>query len=217
MRKKNACYSINVLFFAVLLLLPGVSRAGGLYLNEFGTPSMGVAGAGANAVASDASTSFHNAAGMTRIKGKELMGTGGFLYSTVKFDPDNDTPISGGDGGDAGGPAPMIGAFYVHSLSDKWKLGANLITLTGAVLDYDDDWTGRYLNTEVTLLTMTFYPSIAYRVNDWLSLGGGPQVMYADLEMKAKAPPPNGDQDLRPPRIQRSHLHDLSKSPAITS
>ena len=171
-------------------MIPSVSTAGGLYINEFGTPSMGVAGAGANAVASDASTSFHNAAGMTRIKGHELMGTAGVLNATVKFDPDGDTPIPGGDGGSAGGPAPIIGGFYVHSLSEKWKLGANLITITAAILDYDDDWTGRYLNTEVTLLTMTFYPSIAYRVNNWLSLGGGPQIMYADLEMKAKAPPP---------------------------
>jgi long-chain fatty acid transport protein len=86
-------------------MIPGVGRAGGLYINEFGTPSMGVAGAGANAVANDASTSFHNAAGMTRIKGNELMGTGGLIYSTVKFDPDADTPIPGGNGGDAGGLA----------------------------------------------------------------------------------------------------------------
>jgi len=192
--RKNMNSHLSVLFFlAILLLIPAVSIAGGLYINEFGTPSMGTAGAGANAVASDASTSFHNAAGMTRIKGKELMGTGGLLYATVKFDPDSDTPISGGDGGNAGGAAPIVGGFYVHSLSDKWKLGANLITITGAILDYDDDWTGRYLNTDVKLLTVTFYPSVAYRVNDWLSLGGGPQIMYADLELKAKAPPPNGN------------------------
>jgi len=184
-----AIYLPLAVFLLLFLVLPGTGTAGGLYLNEFGTPSMGVAGAGANAVADDASTSFHNAAGMTRIKGNELMGTAGVLKATVKFDPDSDTPIPGGDGGDAGGLAPIISGFYVHSLSDRWKLGANLITITGAVLDYDDDWAGRYLNTEVTLLTMTFYPSIAYRVNSWLSLGGGPQIMYADLEMKLKAPP----------------------------
>jgi long-chain fatty acid transport protein len=191
------CHLLVVLFSTIFLITPCVSSAGGLYINEFGTPSMGVAGAGANAVASDASTSFHNPAGMTRINGNELMGTAGLLYATVKFDPDADTPITGGDGGDAGGPAPIIGGFYVHSLSDKWKLGANLITITGAVLDYDDDWAGRYLNTELTLLTMTFFPSIAYRVNNWLSLGGGPQIMYADLEMKAKAPPPNGNGEVK--------------------
>jgi long-chain fatty acid transport protein len=186
----KTCHLLVALFSILLLAVPSVSKAGGLYLNEFGTPSMGVAGAGANAVASDASTSFHNPAGMTRIKGNELMVTAGLLDAAVKFDQDPDTPVPGGDGGDAGGLAPIIGGFYTHSLSDRWKLGANLITLTGAVLDYDDDWTGRYLNTEVTLLTMTFAPSIAYKVNDWLSLGGAVEVMYADLEMKAKAPLP---------------------------
>jgi len=185
------------LCFILILGIPCICTAGGLYLNEFGTPSMGVAGAGANAVAVDASTSFHNAAGMTRIKGTELMGTAGVLNSTVKFDPAADTPIPGGDGGDAGGPGPIIGGFYAHSLSDKWKLGANLITISGAILDYDDDWTGRYLNTDVRLLTMTFYPSVAYRVNNWLSLGGGPQVMYANLELKAKAPPPKGTGEVK--------------------
>jgi len=205
-RKKEKHGQINLaghllvaLFSILFLTSPSVSTAGGLWLNEFGTPSMGVAGAGANAVASDASTSFHNPAGMTRIKGNELMGTAGLLNATVKFDPDANTPVSGGDGGDAGGLAPIIGGFYVHSLSDRWKVGANLITITGAVLDYDDDWAGRYLNTEVTLLTLTFFPSVAYRVNDWLSLGGGPQIMYADLEMKAKAqlPGPGGDGEVK--------------------
>jgi len=192
MNAKTNRIKISAIIASFFIFINTTALAGGLYLNEFGTPSMGVAGAGANAVASDASTSFHNAAGMTRIKGTELMGTAGLLNATVKFDPDSDTPIPGGDGGDAGGLGPIVGGFFVHSLSDKWKLGANLITISGAVLDYDDDWTGRYLNTEVKLLTMTFYPSIAYRVNNWLSLGGGPQVMYANLEIKAKAPPPNG-------------------------
>ena len=197
MNDKTNRVKISAIIASFYIFINTTALAGGLYINEFGTPSMGVAGAGTNAVASDASTSFHNPAGMTRIKGKELMGTGGFIYSTVKFDPDADTPIAGGNGGDAGGPAPVLGGFYVHSLNDRWKLGASLISISGALLDYDDDWTGRYLNTDVTLLTLTFYPSVAYRVNNWLSLGGGPQIMYADLELKAKAPPPIGNGEVK--------------------
>ena len=102
-RIHTAYYLFVALSFILIVGLPAVGTAGGLYLNEFGTPSMGVAGAGANAVASDASTSFHNPAGMTRIKGNELMGTAGALKATVEFDPDADTPVTtGGDGGDAG-------------------------------------------------------------------------------------------------------------------
>lgn len=83
-------------------MIPGISTAGGLYINEFGTPSMGVAGAGANAVASDAPTSFHNAAGMTRIKGKELMGTGELLYATVRFVTPPGSNTSGATGSRSG-------------------------------------------------------------------------------------------------------------------
>jgi long-chain fatty acid transport protein len=181
----------------LLVVVAQPSWAGGLYISEFGTPSMGVASAGSQAVASDASTAFHNPAGMTRLDGKQLMLTGGALYSTVKFDRDADTPIDGGNGGDAGGSAPIFGQFYVHSLSDRLKLGANIISITGAVLDYNDDWTGRYLNTEVTLFTITLNPTLAYRVTDWLSIGGGPQIMYANLEMKLRAPPPNGTGEVK--------------------
>jgi long-chain fatty acid transport protein len=201
--KRNLLFSIlrgSYILVLAYMLLPaftGRAWAGGLYISEFGTPSMGVAAAGAQAVASDASTAFHNPAGMTRIKGKELMLTGGALYSTVKFDPDNNTPIQGNNGGDAGGPAPILGQFYVHSLTERLKLGANIISITGAVLEYDDDWTGRYLNTDVTLITITLNPTLAYRVTDWLSIGGGPQIMYADLEMKLKAPPQAGNGEVK--------------------
>ncbi len=199
MMKNTKRYNVlhTFLWFFISFIFSETAWAGGLYISEFGTPSMGVASAGAQAVASDASISFHNPAGMTRLSGKQLMVTGGLLYSTVKFDPDSDTPIPGGDGGDAGGLAPLLGAFYVHSLTDDLKLGANIISITGAVLDYDDDWSGRYLNTEVTLLSVTFNPTLAYRITDWLSVGGGPQIMYANLEMKTKVPPPNGTGEVK--------------------
>jgi long-chain fatty acid transport protein len=188
---KNTCQCIVVLVI-LANVLAGSAWAGGLYIGEFGTPSMGVAGAGANAVANDASTSFHNPAGMTRLESNELMVTGGLFYADIKFDPAPDTPIGGNDGGSAGSIAPLLGGFYVHSLSDDLKLGVNLISITGAVLDYDDSWAGRYQSDEVTLLSITLNPTIGYKVNDWLSIGGGPMFMYATLEMKLFAPPPNG-------------------------
>lgn len=46
--RKIVCYTIIAFFFVTLFMIPGVGRAGGLYINEFGTPSMGVAGAGAH-------------------------------------------------------------------------------------------------------------------------------------------------------------------------
>lgn len=180
MKKNN--YLIPL--FVFVLFLPFKAGAGGLYLNEFGTPSMGTAGAGAQAWAADASTSFHNAAGMTRIEGNQLMLTGGLLNASIEFDPAPNTPVFGDDGGQAGGLAPVMGAFYVHSLSDDFKLGLNVISISAAVMDYGDTWTGRYLVKEVSLFTLTFNPSIAYKVNDWLSVGGGVGLLYGKLDEK---------------------------------
>ena len=162
---------ISLLFYLLMrLLFAGQALAGGLYLEEFGTPSMGVASAGAEAVAVDASTSWHNPAGMTRIQGSELMLTGGLAYSRVKFDQDANNVVNGGNGGDAGGAVPVGGGFFLHSLSEDLKFGFNLYSISGALLDYNDDWVGRYQVEEVSIFTITFNPTIAYRVNDWLSL-----------------------------------------------
>ena len=167
--------------------------AGGLYLEEFGTPSMGVASAGAEAVAVDASAAWHNPAGMTRLDGNQLMVAGGLVYTRVKFDQAPGNIVSGGDGGDAGGPAPMGGAFYTHSLSEDLKLGLSLFSISAALLDYDTGWVGRYQCQEVSIFTMAMNPSVAYQVNDWLSIGGGPSVVYGDLDLKVAAPPPAGN------------------------
>ena len=113
------CGVINSLAFRIVILCCLVSaalttsvQAGGLYLHEYGTPSMGTAGAGSPAWGDDASTVFHNPAGMTRVQGKELMVTGMLVKSRVKFDTSFVAPvIGGGDGGDAGGLAP-VGALF---------------------------------------------------------------------------------------------------------
>lgn len=100
----NVKYDRSRLFWVAVALFSMTQAifAGGLFLNEFGTPSMGTAGAGAQAWGDDASTSLHNPAGLTRIEGKQFMATGGIVSSRVKFDA-TASPVSGGSGGDAGG------------------------------------------------------------------------------------------------------------------
>ena len=177
------CTTFVILPFATAI-------AGGLYLNEFGTSAMGTAGAGAQAYASDASTAWHNPAGMTRIDGRQFSAAAGLIYADVKFDSDSDTPESGGDGGQAGGFAPLVSSHYVHSLSDDFKLGMNVVALSGAALDYNDDWTGRYLGQEVELLTISFVPNIGYRISEKLSVGAGLNIMYGNLDLNAAIPDP---------------------------
>ena len=181
---KNSILSRLFLYTLMLTFLASPALAGGLYINEFATPSLGTAGAGAQAWADNASIAFFNPAGMTRLEGKELMLGGGLIYTDVKFDPASDTPVAGGDGGNAGSLAPLINAFYVHSLSNNLKFGIDLISISAAVLDYDDNWAGRRQCLSTEIFTITLHPSLAYRVNNWLSIAGGVGLIYAELDLE---------------------------------
>lgn len=168
---------------------PGVAHAGGLYVGEFGTPSMGTASAGAVASASDASTALHNPAGMTRLDEHQLMLGAAPGITQITFDPAGDTPTPGSDGGNQGGFVPIVSASYVHKLSERWRLGAALLSVSGAVLDPRDNWVGRNQITEVSLFTLSLAPTVAYRVTDWLSLAAGPIVTYGSLNFELASPP----------------------------
>jgi long-chain fatty acid transport protein len=175
--------SCSLFLFTVLAATSAWSA--GLWLYEYGAPDMGTAAAGRAALAKDASTAGGNPAGMTRLERSELLlGTQPMIYS-AKFEADSRTTVSGGNGGDAGGFIGALGLFYVHSLTKDLKLGVATGTYFGLGLDYDDSWAGRYYVQEAELITFGVNPSIAYRVNNWLSVGGGFSVVYAELSQKA--------------------------------
>jgi long-chain fatty acid transport protein len=52
----------------------------------------------------------------------------------------------------------------------------------GAGLNYDDNWVGRYYVQETRFLGISFLPSIAYRVNDKLSLGASVNAMLGSYK-----------------------------------
>jgi len=174
----------------IVVFLATPAWSGGLYIQEFATPSLGTANAGAQAWADNASTAFFNSAGMTRLDGKELMLGADLLYTDIKFDPAPNTPVAGSDGGSAGESGSLLNAFYVHSLSDDLKFGVGLFSTSAAVLTYDDNWAGRFQNQNIEILTVTLNPSLAYRVNDWFSIGGGIGLVYATLDMEVAIPRP---------------------------
>jgi long-chain fatty acid transport protein len=79
---------------------------------------------------------------------------------------------------------PGGGAFVTHSLSRDLKLGFSVAGNFGSMLDYDDDWVGRYRVQDATILGVSFVPSMAYRVNEQLSLGAGINAMYGKFKQQ---------------------------------
>jgi long-chain fatty acid transport protein len=173
------------------------AQAGGLFIQEFGTPTQATASAGAQAKANDASTALHNPAGMTRLDDHALMLTAGLLVGDIKFDPSPATPFPGsGDGGQQGGPGPVLGAHYVHRLLDREdaeyfdriRLGFSLGSVSAAVLDPDDGWAGRFEVQKLGLITLSGIPSVAVRLHETFSLAAGASLMYGRMNYKVAVP-----------------------------
>lgn len=189
------------------------AQAGGLYLSEFGTAEMGVAGAGETARASDASTAIFNPAGMTRLDDHQLNLGLAPGYGQTKFDPDSGTTRTGGDGGNQGGFVPLLGSSYSHKLTERWRAGAALISIAGATLDPDNDWVARSQVSEISLFTLTFIPSLAVELTDWLSIGGGPAITYGNLDwdLIATLPGPLG----REAKVKVENADDIATAAYI--
>ena len=177
-------YHCVLLVILGLCLLVSTAGAGGLILYELGTPDLGTAGAGRAAMAADASTAALNPAGMTRLERSQMLAALQGLYIDTRFDT-KEAAFGGGDGGNAGGFVPAGSFHYVHSITPDWKVGISAGSYFGLGVDYGDDWAGRYYSTEAELLTFGINPSVGYRVNDWLSVGGGFNIVYAELTQKA--------------------------------
>ena len=157
--------------------------AGGLIAYEVGTADVGLASAGYNARAQDASTVFTNPAGMTRLEGTQLLAAGQLDYGKTKFSIGTGTsPELGTDsGGNAFGSDGWFlggGGFFSYSASPQLKLGFAMTGNFGAPLEYDDNWVGRYYVQKATMLGLSFLPSIAYKATDKLSLGASVNAMY---------------------------------------
>jgi long-chain fatty acid transport protein len=181
---------VVALAFSVPLLASPV-QAAGLYLYEAGTPDLGMAAAGRAALAQDASTVLGNPAGMTRLDRSQITGSMYTILPSMQFDRGPGTTLSGGNGFNAGAPIPSSSSvsvpfpagsfFYVYSFSPGWKFGVGAVSAYGGGMNYGKEWAGRYTVQKLQLLSGMLNPGIAYRVNDWLSVGAGFSVTYALL------------------------------------
>ena len=166
----------------MILAVTEVSEAGGLFLTEFGTEDVALASAGWAARAQDASTLFKNPAGMSRLEGNQFQGGLQALYFESGGFSGTNTPYGGNGGGNPIGVLPTASGFYVHSLGKDFKVGLGMLGNFGLALKNDQGFLGRYYVKQATLIGITFAPVASYQVNEYISIGGGPNVMLAYLK-----------------------------------
>jgi long-chain fatty acid transport protein len=186
-RKGNGCRAAVAAALCTGALVAVPAAAGGLLAYEIGTADLGLASAGYNARAQDASTVFTNPAGMTRLDGTQFVASGQLDYGRTKFSVGSGTSSALGTdaGGNAFGQDGWFiggGGFLSYSVSPDLKLGFAMTGNFGGVVEYDNGWVGRYYVQQTKLIGFSFVPSIAWKATDKLSLGAGVNVMYGKYE-----------------------------------
>ncbi|WP_313773153.1 outer membrane protein transport protein [Enterobacter huaxiensis] len=161
------------------LLVASCAHASALYFYETGTEDSALAGAGQAARAQDASTIMTNPAGMTRLP--DHMVTGGLqvMDGSIDYQLKNDAQKSPGD---VMKTVPNASAFYSQKVTDKLYAGIGLFGNYGLGIDYGN-WAGDRLIKKSTMAAMTLSPSMAYKLNDRLSIGASANINYGFLSL----------------------------------
>jgi len=152
-------------------------------MSEIGTNDVGLAGAGWAARGQDASTLFRNPAGMSLLEGNQAMFGAQILYGDVRFTNGGSSAFLGTQ--NSGNPVdvfPGASGFYTHKLGQDFTVGFGVLSNFGLGLKYTPGWTGRYYAQEAMLAGVLFVPTVSYRMNDKISVGGGRNIMVAELK-----------------------------------
>lgn len=174
----------------LLVAFSGAASASGFQLMEQNVSGLGNAYAGAAANPENASTIYFNPAGMTQLQDREFsVGLAG-IGPSFKFHDDGSSvgALAGtGEGGDAGGWAALPNGYASWAVTKDIYVGVGVGAPFGLKTEYDNPWLGAAQSTFFEVKTFNINPSIAFRVNDKVSLGFGVnwQKVEADYERQA--------------------------------
>jgi long-chain fatty acid transport protein len=163
----------------------------GFAIVEQSVSGLGAAFSGAAAVAEDASTLFYNPAGLTRLKGQQAALGLHYIKPKSEFSDSGSSlspllggvALSGSDGGDGGEDAYVPNAYYAANLDNGWVFGIGVNAPFGLATEYADGWKGRYHALRSEVKTVNINPSVAYKLNDHLSLGAGFNAQRLSAEL----------------------------------
>ncbi len=171
-----------------LALAPMSANAAGFYIQEQSVSGLGSAFSGSVTNLNDASTVYFNPAGMTKLNGNQAQLGAHLIVPSADLENTGSTTVGGGaivgqDGGNPYDPTPVPNGFATYKINDQLWAGIGISAPFGLANEYDDDFFGRFDSLKTELLTIDIQPSLAYKVNDRLSVGGGINIQYADAEL----------------------------------
>lgn len=174
------------LTLCLVLLTASTASAEGFQLMDWGARGLSLAN-GMIGRADDASAVAYNAAGITQLPGTH------FMLGATTVTPQCNMKGSFADGSSHTTEIKistwLLPHFHVtHQLTDTIWLGLGVMSRFGTGVSMSEDWFGRYGMYDVGLQTLSFVPTVAYKINDHVSVSLGVEAMYAHLFLGNKVP-----------------------------
>ncbi len=190
-RSLPSLLTLSIMSVSLMAIESGRVQAAGFYIQEQSVSGLGAAFSGSTTNLNDPSTVYFNPAGMTKLDGAQAQLGAHLLVPSADMEDTGSTEnialgggaITGGDGGNPYDPTPVPNAFMTYQINDRTWAGLGISAPFGLANEYDEDWFGRYDSIKTELLTIDIQPSMAFKVNDQLSLGAGVNIQYADAEL----------------------------------
>jgi long-chain fatty acid transport protein len=168
----------------LLVIASAQANAGGFAVHEQSTYGQGTSFAGI-AAGGALSSMFWNPATMTQFPGKGIE-----VNATALFTHAVNTPLPGstllplGGTDNVGSDAVVPSSYLTYQFAPNLWLGMAVNAPFGLSTDFPLSWAGRdYAGGNTFLRTYNASPSLAYRFNDWLSVGIGAQIQFAKAQL----------------------------------
>jgi len=163
----------------LLVIATAQASAGGFGIREQsaygqGTSFAGIAAGGA------LSSMFWNPATMTQVPGIQSESDVAGIIGYAAHTPGLGSALPFGGTSNTAETAFVPASYLSYQFSPNLWLGMAINAPFGLSMNIPDRWAGRDFGAGPTNLhTYNATPSIAYRINDWISVGAGVQIQYA--------------------------------------
>jgi len=174
----------------------GTAHASGFQVRETSGTLQGSSFAGMTTLSTDASTMSYNPGTvgqykettyslgasviMPVAKAKNIVASGQGATATK--------PFNGTSYGDMAQDALVPNVHAVWKLNENINLGLSITAPWGLVTDYEPDFAGRFHGTTSKIKSMNIKPVLAYRFDNGMSVGAGPQIQHLEAALSKSVP-----------------------------
>jgi len=191
MGRLNRSLSLAAVSFAALMAAQGGAQAGAFGLREQSVTAQGFSFAGAASGSGGVSSMFWNPATMTFVPGFQSEWHASAVFPQADINPTFTLPpeLAGlGGSGDIGRDGIVPAGYTGYQFNDRLWFGLATGAPFGLTTKPNYVWAGQFYARTTSVLSYEAAPTLAYRINDWLSVGAAVRAQYFKVRYFSATP-----------------------------